>query len=268
MTASDDDSADPRRDIGLSRRAFTDSVGAAGLALMLGLTRPALGQHAHGKAMLGPPGMQPASTEPHRIFLTDAEAAFVDAAVARLIPSEGNGPGGIEAGVPNFIDKQLGGAWGQGERLFMGGPWDPNAIPQLGYQLPYAPADLFRRSVGAIGRQLQAQGKTFAGLPPDDQDAYLRDQLENGGAGDLDGVPAKTFFEHFLQLTIEGYFADPIYGGNKDMVAWKAIGFPGAYASFRNTVGRHGQPFVIDPVSLADHDRIPAHDMDAMESQR
>lgn len=217
--------------------------------------------------MLGPAGMSPATVEPHRIFLTDAESAFVRAAVARLIPSEGTGPGALEADVPNFIDKQLGGAWGQGERLFMGGPFDPHAVPQLGYQLPYAPADLFRRAFNALEGKLTVSADGFASLPPEAQDGFLKDQLEGGGAGDLDGVPAKTFFEHLWQLTLEGYFADPVYGGNKDMVAWKAIGFPGAYASYRNAVGLHGQPFLMEPVSLATIDRIPAHDMQSMEAQ-
>ena len=40
---------------------------------------------------------------------------------------------------------------------------------------------------------------------------------------DLGGVPSKTFFESLLQMTIEGYFCDPVYGGNKGMAAWAMI---------------------------------------------
>ena len=264
MTAPDQ--SIPRPVVGVSdltRRSFTDAVGLAGVFAVLGL--PAYGQQA--KQMLGPQGMQPAVTKAGRIFLSDEEADFIEAVVARLIPAEGNGPSALEAGVPNFIDKQLGGAWGQGERLFMGGPFDPAAIPQLGYQLPYLPADLFRRSMAAIATKM-APGTPFAALAAQDQDRFISDQLEGGGLGNLNGVPAKVFFEHLLEMTLQGYFSDPVYGGNKDMVAWKAIGFPGAYDSYRSTVGLHGQAFTIGPFSLADHDTIPEQDMKDMEVQR
>ena len=50
--------------------------------------------------------------------------------------------------------------------------------------------------------------------------------LEQGKAelGDFDGKP---FFEALLQITMEGFFADPIYGGNRNKVSWKMVGFPG-----------------------------------------
>ena len=251
---------------GLTRREFADAAGIAGFMTVLGLASPALGQQA--TKMLGAPGKQPATQDAARVFFSDEEAAFVNAAVARLIPSEGNGPGAIEAGVPNYLDKQLGGTWGQGERLFMGGPFDPSAIPQLGYQLSYPPAELFRRAIGAINQKLTASGTPFAAMSPDAQDRFLTEQLEAGAMGDLNGIPAKTFFAQLLEMTVEGYFSDPIYGGNKDMVAWKAIGFPGAYDSYRDTIGLHGQSFAIGPYSLADHDQMPEADMKAMESQR
>jgi len=250
---------------GVTRREFADAVGLAGLMTVLGLARPALGQpHAR---MPSATGMQPAQPGEARIFLTDEESAFVNAAVARLIPSEGEGPGAIEAGVPNFMDKQLGGAWGHGEAVYLGGPFDPNAIPQLGYQLSYTPAELFRRAIGAINQRLAASGTPFPAMPADAQDTFLREQLEAGAMGDLDGVPAKVFFQELLHLTIEGYFSDPAYGGNKDMVAWKAIGFPGAYACYRDTIGLHGKRFSIGPYSMADHDKIPEMDMRDMEAQ-
>jgi gluconate 2-dehydrogenase gamma chain len=45
----------------------------------------------------------------------------------------------------------------------------------------------------------------------------------------------------FLQNTKEGYFSDPVYGGNKDMGAWKMIGFPGAHYNYKEWVSRHGE---------------------------
>jgi gluconate 2-dehydrogenase gamma chain len=82
--------------------------------------------------------------------------------------------------------------------------------------------------------------------------------LENGDT-DLGGVPAKVFFESLLSMTVEGYFSDPVYGGNKDMGAWKMIGFPGAYASFHSLVDQHGMLYTRPPISMGDDGRGVIH---------
>src|SRR5687768_18280792 len=82
-------------------------------------------------------------------FLTADEAAFIEPAVARLIPSDETGPGALEAGVPTFIDRQLAGPWGSGEQLYRNGPWH-TARPEFGYQLPFTPAELFRNALRAV----------------------------------------------------------------------------------------------------------------------
>ena len=82
------------------------------------------------------------------LFFNTDEAAFIEAAVARLIPADDRWPGALEAGVPNYIDKQLNGAWGAGERLYRNGPWQAGT-PSQGYQLPFTPAELFRTAIAA-----------------------------------------------------------------------------------------------------------------------
>ena len=57
------------------------------------------------------------------IFFNLDEVEFIEAAVARLIPADDRWPGALEVGVTNYIDKQMGGAWGAGERLYRSGPW-------------------------------------------------------------------------------------------------------------------------------------------------
>ena len=183
------------------------------------------------------------------LFFTPHEAAFIEAACARLIPFDELGPGAVEAGVPNYLDKQLGGAWGAGERLYRSGPWQAGT-PSQGYQLPFTPAELFRNALRGVEADLKAQGKVFAALSGDDQDAYLK-SLEAGGK-DLNGVPSELFFQTLLGMTVEGYFSDPAYGGNKDMAAWKMIGFPGAYASYYDLVDQHGVKLARAPMSIAD----------------
>jgi gluconate 2-dehydrogenase gamma chain len=175
------------------------------------------------------------------IFLAPAEAAFIEAAVARLIPNDSVGPGAIEANVPFFLDRQLAGKFGRGDHYYLVGPW-PKGTPEQGYQSRFNPAQLYRAAIAAIDKYVGANfnGVTFSKLSAADQDNTLKG-LESGDVKLDDGVDAKTFFTMLLQNTKEGYFSDPIYGGNKDLAAWKMIGFPGAHYDYKEWVSRHGE---------------------------
>ena len=183
------------------------------------------------------------------LFFNDEEAAFIEAAVARLIPKDDQWGGALEAGVPNYMDKQLGGAWGAGERLYRSGPWQ-QGTPSQGYQLAFTPAELFHTALAAMNKQLAASGTPFTKMSADQQDAYLK-KLEAGGQN-LNGVPSDQFFAELWELTLEGYFGDPVYGGNRDMVSWRMIGFPGAYASYYDLVDQHGIKINGPPTSLGE----------------
>ena len=80
-------------------------------------------------------------------FFSREEWRFINAAVARLIPSDGNGPGGIETGVPEFIDRQMEAPYGHGAYFYMQGPFHPDAAPTLGYQLQYTPREIDRDGI-------------------------------------------------------------------------------------------------------------------------
>src|SRR5229473_612585 len=99
-------------------------------------------------------------------------------------------------------------------------------------------------------RDRDAHGTPFHDMSPEAQDAYLK-SLESG-AHDLDGVPSGVFFDMLLKMSIEGFFSDPVYGGNRNMVAWRMIGFPGAYASYYELVDQHGIKIDRPPMSLAE----------------
>ena len=144
---------------------------------------------------------------------------------------------------------QLGGGWGAGERLYRSGPWQ-SGTPSQGYQLPFTPAELFRTALAAINGELSKAGTPFAQMSADQQDTYLA-RLEVGGKN-LGGVPSDVFFSHLWDCTVEGLFSDPVYGGNRDMVAWRMIGFPGAYASYYELVDQHGIKLDRAPMSLAE----------------
>jgi gluconate 2-dehydrogenase gamma chain len=190
------------------------------------------------------------------VFFNSEEAAFIEAAVARLIPADEEWGGALEGCVPNYIDKQLAGAWGAGERLYRSGPWQPGT-PGQGYQLPYTPGELFRTALAPINKELAHT--PFARMSPDEQDAFLK-KLEAGGK-DLGGVPSEVFFAHLWESTLEGFFSDPVYGGNCDMVSWRMIGFPGAYASYYDLVDKHGIKLDRAPMSLAEdaHGHVHLH---------
>jgi gluconate 2-dehydrogenase gamma chain len=184
------------------------------------------------------------------VFFSPAEQPFIEAAVARLIPNDPVGPGAIEAGVPFFLDRQLAGPYGNGAHFFLGGPW-PKGTPEQGYQSRFTPAQFYRAAIAAIDASVGAasNGASFAKLSPDDQDGVLK-SLEKGDRQLSGGVDSKAFFAMFLQNVKEGYFSDPIYGGNRDMGAWKMIGFPGARYDYKEWISRHGEVVAVATVGL------------------
>jgi len=186
---------------------------------------------------------------PGYIFFSPAEAAFVEAAAARMIPSDATGPGATEAQVPRFIDRQLAGPFGEGDRFYLQPPF-AKGQPTQGWQMG-PPVTVYRASIAAIDRWSAATyGRPFAALDPATQDQALK-ALEEGKAELGGAADAKAFFALLLQNVIEGYFADPIYGGNRDMGAWAMIGFPGARYDLTPWVSRYGEVYALPPVGLA-----------------
>jgi gluconate 2-dehydrogenase gamma chain len=183
-------------------------------------------------------------------YFTKPEAEFIEAALACLIPSDPVGPGAVEANVPFFIDRQLIGPYGRGDHLYKRGPWS-KGTPEQGYQSRFTPAELYRAGIAAVDQHVVVEfhGRSFAQVSPTDQHEVLKG-LEAGTITLDRGVDAQTFFSMLLQNTKEGYFADPIYGGNKDMAAWKMIGFPGAHYDYKEWVSRHGERVPYPPVSF------------------
>jgi gluconate 2-dehydrogenase gamma chain len=183
-------------------------------------------------------------------FFTPQEVAFIEAAVGRLIPNDPVGPGAVEANVPFFLDRQLAGRFGHGDHYYLGGPW-PKGTPEQGYQTRFSPSQLYRAAMAAIDKHVGANfgSDGFSKLATEEQDKVLKG-LESGEIKLDDGVDSKTFFAMLLQNTKEGYFSDPIYGGNKDMGAWKMIGFPGAHYDYKEWVPRHGERVPYPTVSF------------------
>jgi gluconate 2-dehydrogenase gamma chain len=198
-------------------------------------------------------GRPPDYTAPAQGFLDAGEKAFVEAAVARIIPADDLGPGATEAGVADFIDRQLAGPYGAAETWYMQGPWQ-QGTEQQGYQLRLAPAQLYRAAIREIDRHVRDQhgNRGFAQLDAKAQDDFLH-ALEKGDVK-ISGDLGKEFFEMLVVNTIEGFLADPIYGGNRDFIGWKLIGFPGPRYNYVAQVGEFGRKYDMPFVSIAGRD--------------
>lgn len=176
--------------------------------------------------------------------------SFVNAACARLIPTDDLGAGAIEAGVPEFIDRHMQTGYAAGDIWFLQGPYH-EAAPEFGYQGKLAPRDILRVGIAGLDAWTKNEfsGKRFSELAPDQQDAVLK-KLE---AGEIktEGVPGKVFFSHLLNETLYGFFSDPQYGGNRDMVGWKLVGYPGVRADYMDWVDQTSKPYPLPPVSMS-----------------
>jgi gluconate 2-dehydrogenase gamma chain len=182
------------------------------------------------------------------------EAAFVETLVNIMCPADHLTPNGVDCGLATFIDRQLAGGFGQGERLYMHGPWRTGK-PQFGYQLPLTPEQFFKVGIAAANAACKKQfGKNFDALPAAEADVFLA-QLSTGKVADA-RVPLGLWFNELVYpLFVEACFADPIYGGNNDKIFWRMIGYPGLPANHgRDMVEYRGKPYpgAKDPKSIAD----------------
>ena len=183
-------------------------------------------------------------------FFNAAEWAFVNAACDRLIPADEVGPGAVESGVPEFLDRHMQTPYAAGAIWYMQGPF-LEAPGEFGYQGKLPVRDIVRIGIGAIDAHCrrQAGGKVFAELDHAAQEELLK--AAESGKLELDEISSKLFFSNFLAEVKNGYFADPKYGANKDMGAWKMIGYPGMRADYADWVTVRDKPYPLGPVDLA-----------------
>jgi gluconate 2-dehydrogenase gamma chain len=205
---------------------------------------------AQQPAAAAPAAAPPAS--PGYSFLNLEEAAFVEALVDHMVPADELSPKGTDIGINVFIDRALAGAWGNGDRLYMQGPWK-KGVPSQGYQVPLTPAQLYRSGIEATNAHCRkTYGKTFERLTEQQREEVLM-ALSTGKLPFDNGLPASLFWTTLYQTVMQGMFADPIYGGNRNKAGWKLIGFPGVIAVHRENVEKYrDKKFPSDPVSIAD----------------
>jgi gluconate 2-dehydrogenase gamma chain len=183
------------------------------------------------------------------LFFTGDEGRTVEALADRIIPADPETPGGKDSGCAVFIDRQLAGPYGRQDGLYIRPPFQKGAKNQ-GHQSEKGPMQEYREGLAALDKACKAQlgGKAFFELSDADKDRVLSG-LESGEFK-LDGVDGKAFFAQVVKDVQMGFFADPIYGGNRDMVAWKMIGYPGSRYNYLDWVSRHNEKFPLPPVSM------------------
>jgi gluconate 2-dehydrogenase gamma chain len=213
-----------------SRREFLiRTVAGAGAAAAVGasggIAPIASGQErmGHMEGGAATPGQQHPSGAEHGAFFNHADAATVAAITERLMPSDPGKPGAREADVLNYIDLALAGAYSEMQ-------------------------EFYRRGLASLDGYCRGRyQESFVHLSPEKQDEVLASLEENKPAG-FSWPSAREFFVTLRTHTMEGMFADPLYGGNRDFAGWRLVGFPGAQAIFTPSDLQDKQEFARAPI--------------------
>lgn len=198
----------------------------------------------------------------HATFFDDHQRATVEAAMARIIPSDDT-PGAREAGTVDFVDRYLSGidyiyalpdgsgfeqlkgrradAWQQRVDLarskYVAGIAELDRLCLAEHQAEFVDLDAARQD--EMLRRIERAGS------PEAQRAW-RDTPAIAYGGPVEPALQQTnaeadmdFFNLLVTHTRQGFLADPIYGGNKDQVGWQVIGFPGPASLAEVHTGRY-----------------------------
>jgi len=160
----------------------------------------------------------------HGVFFNDEHAATVAAFAERLMPGAPGKPGARDANVLNYIDLALAGAYADQQDFYRRGLAQLDAYCRKTYNQP------------------------FVKLSAAQQDEVIR-ALEQGKASEFEFPTAQAFFNTLRTHTMEGMFADPVYGGNKDFAGWKLVGFPGTQLYYTPADLASKQAFTRAPIT-------------------
>jgi gluconate 2-dehydrogenase gamma chain len=196
----------------------------------------------------GPPAKLPGDML--RFFSSD-EAATIEAITARILPGDLDDPGAREAGVVWYIDAALAHDHGFNQPIYTAPPFaefvdkppeqtdkakreiSKSEKERYGFQSSLTPRETYRAALVSLSMFVKGAygGRAFADLSEAEQDEVVR-ALEQDQAQGFDKPSAKDFFKQLRDDTIDGMFSDPAYGGNRNMVGWKLISYPGAQRAY------------------------------------
>ncbi|SFE18846.1 gluconate 2-dehydrogenase gamma chain [Lentibacillus persicus] len=182
-------------------------------------------------------------------FKNRANFDILSQATERIFPEDENGPGAIGLGVPYYIDHQLAGLWGINAREYRQGPFYKGE-PNQGYQSQLKYHEVFDLGIEALEKYSQSTfNQRFTELEAEQQDEVLMAFDDN--EVNMSVISSSLFFELLRTLTFEGAYADPLYGGNKDMQGWRMKEYPGVQLSYTDQI--KSEDFIeIEPASLHD----------------
>ncbi len=199
---------------------------------------------------------QPAWQDGYQVLTNPLDRQNLAAIFDRLIPADDLGPSASEAGAIEFLDNQLAGDYGSGAALYLQAPLYPeNEAALMGSpQFLTPPKARYLTGLAALEKWAQQQHQaSLHTLSAEQIDTFLT-AMEDGKIDLGKDVNSQALFELMLQNARESYLADPIYGGNKNMVGWKMIGFPGARYDYRPYIERRNENLALIPVSLIPND--------------
>jgi gluconate 2-dehydrogenase gamma chain len=266
----------------VSRRSLLK--GAAAAAAATAATGCADGRDGAPAADVDAPAFGPLPPEAPRLncnllsFFAREEARTVEAITGRILPGSADDPGAIEACATAYIDQKLGQFEGAAQPTYSNRPFargvtrragsDQGArdaiavaadqLPRYGPQSPLSPQESYRQGLRALDRYCRRRFRSsFVDLSESRQDRVL-EALERDRATGFYQPSASDFFELVHQDTIEGVFCDPAYGGNRDMVGWKLIGWPGAQRAYTAREMKRGTNRPPQPLARM-HPSLPGH---------
>lgn len=220
-----------------------------------------------GPAELPPPGTLG--------FFTPEEAITVEALTATILPGTPEDPGAREAGIVFYIDGLLWYDRGFGTRTYYRPPfamayegnspptfrnltnteilWVPkDMMSRFGWQSILTPREFYRVGVMTVNNYASSNhGGRYADLSEEQQEEIMT-ALADDEMDPIGGLPSSEFFNMLRDHTVEGMFGDPVYRGNRDLVGWKLIGYPGAQRAYTPIDMKDEEAFTKrDPQSIA-----------------
>lgn len=156
--------------------------------------------------------------------LSERDAAALVALVDRIFPPDDTIGGASELGVVDYIERQLAGPWGCGDDMYRAAPFAQPQDGGHGWQVDLSPAEAYRDGLAALRSVSTSRcGAPFEDLDGEAQDRLLR-LIERGELAPFGRIGAAAFFALVHGNVVEGLFADPAHGGNRDGAVWAWIG--------------------------------------------
>ena len=169
-----------------------------------------------------------------RFFRPD-EAAVFEAIAARIWPGDPDDPGAREAGAVIYLDRALADAYVHLQETYRRGLSAANDSARLSY------------------------GRALPTLTDEELDRLLV-LMEAGELPGFEAPGAAEFFMLCITHTMEGVFSDPVHGGNRDFVGWKAVGYPGPHYTYTEEDHRRFDRLDRSIQSVADLDPLRPDD--------